>query len=535
MMGVVEPEKQVEIQLGHMCNNRCVFCVSGQETGLGRARPLDVAPIIAEIEKAYAGGHRKITLLGGEPTLQPGFLDVVRSAVALGFEEIVLFTNGVKTARAAYIDEILATGGRFTWRISIQGATKDAHERTTLKDGSFDRILRTMTALRERGERVTVNMCVVSSNYASVSEFPALLLPFGVTQLHLDMVRPLDAGARSEAELRAMIPRYSDMVPALRAMAQGFPEGFDVNIGNVPYCIAPDLAPWIHHDGQRTLTIAVDKGSALSKPWDKYLVKRRDKTKPDTCGACVFEGRCSGVFDAYRHFYGTEELVPITPERLLEFDPRRRFLALHLRPLLVEIAKWAPPAPFARVTVTETGDAEATIALTGPTPADGLRLAVALRPPPGGVASFERFAVHLLDAPADRAVALAGLRALRAALEGGGDRVIHPLGDDAIGGVSRSVGARIQRLRERAPFGVLAWRDVIVSEGGRRAEATFEGPAGERATVWLAERDGRPAGGYRVDAGSPTPALVEGLRAIMEALRPAAAPPSRGVAVPRPA
>src|SRR5689334_14868887 len=121
----MEPKKQVEIQLGHMCNNRCVFCVSGQETALGRARPLRVEPILEEISKAYATGHRKLTLLGGEPTLQPGFMDVVRHSVALGFDEIVIFTNGAKTARAAYIDEILATGGRFTWRISIQGATEE--------------------------------------------------------------------------------------------------------------------------------------------------------------------------------------------------------------------------------------------------------------------------------------------------------------------------------------------------------------------------------------------------------------------------
>src|SRR5512140_278792 len=79
----MEPKKQVEIQLGHMCNNRCVFCVSGQDTALGRARPLGTAPILAEISRAHADAHRKITLLGGEPTLQPGFLDVVRHAVAL--------------------------------------------------------------------------------------------------------------------------------------------------------------------------------------------------------------------------------------------------------------------------------------------------------------------------------------------------------------------------------------------------------------------------------------------------------------------
>ena len=246
---MTEPKQQVEIQLGHMCNNRCVFCVSGQETALGRARPMATEPLLEQIRAARAAGHEKLTLLGGEPTLQPGFLDVVREAVRLEFAEIDIFTNGVKTARAEFIDEILATGGRFTWRISVQGATKESHERTTKKDGSFDRIVRTMEGLRARGERITVNMCVVQSNHDSVDAFPSLLLPFGATQLHLDMVRPLDAGARSEEELRGMIPRYSDLVPALERMVAGFPDGFDVNIGNLPYCVAPSLARWIHHDG----------------------------------------------------------------------------------------------------------------------------------------------------------------------------------------------------------------------------------------------------------------------------------------------
>jgi MoaA/NifB/PqqE/SkfB family radical SAM enzyme len=523
----MEPKQQVEIQLGHMCNNRCVFCVSGQETALGRAFPLDTAPILDEISKAHAAGHRKLTLLGGEPTLQPGFLDVVRHAVALGFEDIVLFTNGVKTARASYIDEILATGGRFTWRISIQGATKESHERTTKKDGSFDRILRTMETLRDRGEKLTVNMCVVQSNFASVAEFPALLLPMGAKQLHLDMVRPLDAGARSEEELREMIPRYTDMVPALTAMVQGFPEGFDVNIGNLPYCIAPELAGVIHHDGERTLTIAVDRQKELSRPWDKYLVKRRDKAKPDGCKACVFESRCSGVFEAYKHFYGTDELVPITLERLRAVDPDRRYLSLHLRPHLVGLGEWKPPAPFEHITVTETGDAEVTIALTASEASGIAPLRVALKQPGPGFASFDRFSLNVISAPESREITLPALRALWAELGKGDHRVLHPAGDDATDGLARTVAARLGRLRLSAPYGSLVWRDVKVLEGGRRAEAVFVGPAGEQATVWLAEQKGRATGGYRVDAGEPTEALVEGLRAVMAALKPAAADPAR--------
>ena len=511
----MEPKQQVEIQLGHMCNNRCVFCVSGQQTAEGKAGVLDVAKVIHEIEKAFAAGHRKLTLLGGEPTLQPGFLDVVRRAVALGYEEIVLFTNGVKTAREAFIDEILATGGRFTWRISIQGATTAAHERTTLKEGSFARIQRTMTTLARKGETVTVNMCVVQSNFDSVAAFPALLLPLGVKQLHLDMVRPSDAGVRTEAELRAMVPRYSDLVPALEAMIAGFPEGFDVNIGNLPYCIAPKLARWIHHDGERTLTIAVDGQNKLSQPWDKYLTKRRDKVKPASCKACVFESRCSGVFEAYRHFYGTDELQPVTPEALAAIDGERRFLALHLRPFVARLGTFVP-APYAALTAIETGDAEVTLTLTGPS-VEPLR--VALRHPGEGAAGFDRCSLQVVSLPNDRALALAALRALCDALAKSGLRVVHPLGPDAVSALTRSVGARLARLRAAAPFGDLAWDSVALLEGGRRAEASFSGPAGERATVWLAEQGGRATGGYRVDAGAPTPVLVDGLRAVISSLR----------------
>ncbi|MEP7121090.1 MAG: radical SAM protein [Byssovorax sp.] len=524
----MEPLQQVEIQLGHMCNNRCVFCVSGQQTAEGKAGPLDVAPVIHEIEKAFASGHRKLTLLGGEPTLQPGFLDVVRRAVALGYEEIVLFTNGVKTAREAFIDEILATGGRFTWRISIQGATVAAHERTTLKEGSFARIQRTMATLQRKGEVVTVNMCVVQSNFDSVAAFPALLLPLGVKQLHLDMIRPSDAGVRSEEELRAMVPRYTKMIPALEAMIEGFPEGFDVNIGNLPYCLAPKLARWIHHDGERTLTIAVDGQNKLSQPWDKYLTKRRDKIKPASCKACVFESRCSGVFEAYRHFYGTDELVPVTPEALAAIDVERRFLALHLRPFVARLGT-AVPAPYATLTAVETGDAEVTLTLAGP---GAPPLRVALRHPGEGVAGFDQCSLQIASLPNDRALALRALSSLCDALVKAGLRVVHPLAADAVGLVSRSVGARLARLRAAAPFGELAWDRVEITERGRRAEASFTGPAGERATVWLAEQDGRATGGYRVDAGSPTPALVEGLRAVMAALRPRAEAPDASAPTP---
>jgi hypothetical protein len=129
------------------------------------------------------------------------------------------------------------------------------------------------------------------------------------------MMRPRDAGKRTEEELRDMMPRFRDMTPPMARMVRGLPAGFDVNVGNLPYCVAPEIAPWVHHDGERTENTAIDGDDRLSRPWDKYLVKRTDKIKTPRCASCAFDAKCSGVFDRYAGFHGATELVPI---RLLE-------------------------------------------------------------------------------------------------------------------------------------------------------------------------------------------------------------------------
>ncbi len=493
------PDRQIEIQLGHMCNNRCVFCVSGQRTALGEAGPMPIEPILARIREARAAGHHKITLLGGEPTLQPGFLEIIRETVALGFTEIVLFTNGVKTARPEFIDAILSTGGPFTFRISIQGASCETHERTTKKPGSFERIRRSLANLAARGQRITVNMCVVSSNFADVDRFPALLAPFGVSQLHLDMVRPLDAGDRTEEELRDMIPRYSSLAAPFRRMVAGFEEGFDVNVGNLPYCVAPDLAPWIHHDGEPTETIAIDGDDRLSRPWDKYFVKRRDKLKPERCRECIFDSRCSGVFETYARFHGVDELAPVDARTLRSLDTGGRMIGL-----------WAPPL-VPELEAEVLSDHAVRLAHDGR--AIELRSA-SMRA--GAIAAYQRFTVHRagLLQPSDVPIFTRALGVL--------GEPIHPLGDDAIAAPAPALAHAISLLRSAAPFGPVAWRALALDERGLRAELRLEA-ADAAATLWIELESGRPRGGYRVE-GEPSDELVDGLRRVMGVLarRPAA-------------
>ena len=311
------PAAQVEIQLGHVCNNRCVFCVSGQLTAQGLARPLPTAPALAALEQAAARGARKVTFLGGEPTLQASLLPAITRAIDLGFTTIVLFTNGVKTARASYVDEILDLAAArgfagFEWRFSIQGGDQASHDHVTEKPGSFARLIDGLHHLRARGQRITANACINTRSYRSLPGYVDLVRAHGISQLHLDQVRPRDAGQRSEAELRAMMPRYSDQVPYFREMLARFDRelpGFDINVGNLPFCVMPERAHQIHHDGESTLTVAAD-GDQLSTPWDKYADKRSDKFHPPASAPCPHRARCNGIFTRYAQFHGVDEFTP---------------------------------------------------------------------------------------------------------------------------------------------------------------------------------------------------------------------------------
>lgn len=327
-----------EIQLGHLCNNRCVFCSSGQMTAMKIARPVPLEPIVRALEEARAAGATHLTFLGGEPTIHKRFLDALARAVELGFEHIVIFTNGVMFPHPGFIESVTALG-HFEWRISIQGATEEAHVATTGRAESFQRILHGLGELQRRGQLVTANMCVNERSYRSLPAYPELLRRYGVRQLHVDIVRPESTGERDEAYLAEIMPRYSAMAPYYDAMLEGFERwdpDFDINVGNLPYCILPRWASRIHHGGQETVTQSSD-ATGLEGSMNKYDWQASLRTHLPGCADCVFRSRCTGIFRVYLELHGGEEFRPVTRAELAALDPERRSFVILVEPLLAPL------------------------------------------------------------------------------------------------------------------------------------------------------------------------------------------------------
>ncbi len=348
---MAEPNLQVEVQLGHLCNNRCVFCVSGQLSEQKRAPQLPAEPIRKQIAEARRSGATKMTFLGGEPTMQRSFFDLLAFAVELDFQEIVIFTNGTMTPRESFRKralDILAGLGedmrqRVIWRFSLQGGTELEHDATTMNPGAWARIVKSMDELLGTGARLTGNMCVVESNWRSIASLADMAEKYGFENLHLDMIRPRDSGDRTDAHLRSIMARYTDMAPKFAELLARCDAklgvDFDLNFGNVPYCTAPAISHRIHHDGELTVTVAADGEGGTQLGFNKYEDKRSDKHKPLGCERCVFNSTCSGVFDKYREFYGDAEFQPISVDELWRRDVAGHHFMLLARPAIEALAR----------------------------------------------------------------------------------------------------------------------------------------------------------------------------------------------------
>ena len=92
---VRDVRKNVEINVGKACNNRCVFCLDGLPKKEDRSY-MPWPQMQAELERWYAEGYRSVGFLGGEPTTYPKICDSVAHARQLGFTRIAIATNATK-------------------------------------------------------------------------------------------------------------------------------------------------------------------------------------------------------------------------------------------------------------------------------------------------------------------------------------------------------------------------------------------------------------------------------------------------------
>ncbi len=138
----------LRISLTDACNLRCVYCMPEEMTFRPRRELLSDDEIIFLVQVGASLGVNKIRLTGGEPTIRPGVVELVRRIAQVpGIQDLAMTTNAILLKELA---RPLAEAGLKRVNISIDTIQPEKYHRIT-RWGSIDDLWEGIQAAEEAG------------------------------------------------------------------------------------------------------------------------------------------------------------------------------------------------------------------------------------------------------------------------------------------------------------------------------------------------------------------------------------------------
>ncbi len=138
--------RNVYLYITERCQLRCEHCYMGER--LDRALKMPFGEVADTLRTWRLMGGSKLTILGGEPTLHPDYIRIIRHAGELGYEHVITTSNGLQPAIRRFRQ---MTPADFAYiQISLDGGSSASHDRIR-GPGTFDEALRNIAELVRRG------------------------------------------------------------------------------------------------------------------------------------------------------------------------------------------------------------------------------------------------------------------------------------------------------------------------------------------------------------------------------------------------
>ena len=304
------------------CNFRCPFCFAAWH------EEEDGAPVKLQdelsgtqwdgyLEAMRAKGNSRLTISGGEPTMHPELLQLIRKARRTGYEAVELQTNGSLLTR----DNVrrLAKAGLTHALVSLHSHKPKIFNRITVTKGLFDTVIQGIKYFLEFGIVVDVSHVVLSLNVEDLEDYVHFLAEEFPTlhEVHLLSMHP-EARAKKNMHLWPPLGVVREHLPRMLAAAKER----DVHIRmdsleGFPMCFAPG------HEDQLDLTDIVAPADVFGEELEAFHVIQQKKVQVPACEGCFFQRTCYGFWESYFVIHGTEGIVATpTTERLEQMYPQ---------------------------------------------------------------------------------------------------------------------------------------------------------------------------------------------------------------------
>jgi len=293
---------RVDFKTGFKCNNRCVFCVQGDKRNtVGNYNKEELFKKLTDARQ----NSDSIVFTGGETTIHPSFLDLVREAKRLGFVHIQVQTNGRMFARKEFVRDVVAAGAN-EFNPSLHGHTAEIHDQLTDAPGSFNQVLLGIKTLKTMGQRVITNSVITKSNFSFLPELAQLLAALKVDQMQFAFVHILGTAAE---QYQQVVPKKSEVAPFVH-------KAIDIAKSNkIP--VFTEAIPFCFMQGYEEAV--VEAQIPITKIFDEQIIENyteyrwnEGKVKGPPCQTCAKNADCEGPWKEYPELFGWDEFKPVS-------------------------------------------------------------------------------------------------------------------------------------------------------------------------------------------------------------------------------
>ena len=290
----------VLFELTYKCNLDCCHCYTVKDK---ERREFSFEEIKDILDQLASVGTLYLTLSGGEVFTRTDFFEIAEYAKEKHFA-ITIFTNG--TLITEEIAKKIVKLSPLNVGVSIYGVSSDTHEGVTGVKGSYQKSLRALQVLSERGVHTTLKCTLMKQNFEQYPQITKLAKSVGATVSFDPIVTPSSNGCKDNLKYRLVSKQlkkffsdntlYSAIRPkGLSYVTQDFsPDNLFCDAGRNFCSISPygDVYPCV----QLLIRTGNLRESSFSEIWDSEPLQKLRKLEIDDlpiCSKCKMLSICN--------------------------------------------------------------------------------------------------------------------------------------------------------------------------------------------------------------------------------------------------
>ena len=302
-----EPTKRAVIDVGRPCNIRCSFCYYHYE------EPTPFVPfetLREQIIGAKNRGNNTIDFTGGEPTMHPQIVDLVKACSDNQMKSCII-TNAVLLFKNGLLNRLLEAG-LSDLLITVQGPEPIHNESVRAK--SYPKVLKAMDFMHENGLFYRTNTILTMGTYRGLPELARLLVEkkpkisnfinfnarYGWTKVDRERIQAKCSDITPHLKEAVSILEASDIGVNVRYFPMCLLKGFEKNICNAPLVLF-DPYEWDYGTSPKTFQIYKQAGENISQAINSNELCEK-------CTGCGVKVICGTVDRPYFERFAAEEL-----------------------------------------------------------------------------------------------------------------------------------------------------------------------------------------------------------------------------------